>query len=514
MDCVAEGNSNETDCVLCPQGKYSSISGASALSACRECGAGKYALTEGNNGEHDCVLCGKGKYSSNTGASSQATCTSCPAGKYLAKMGQTAAAACEKCRAGTYAPSQGNEAESSCIDCGEGTYLDSTGKDNKGDCIKCAAGKFSGNTGDMIGASVRQTWGEAGIVRWVRGRPSESCNAVCTTAGLTCNDGNFPQQLSQTVTDALFAQDKTNCYYKYDSTETSAPYFSDGYRCYRATGTSSCSASNSNCSRLCACSNPLLGLVGSIDNSTLETWAAAGVLGWNLGSPGQSCDTVCSNVGLSCSTSSGRFPQQLSQADTRAIFAQSGTYCYSGYTSSDAFAPSIYYGYYCYRGTGTSSCSATADSYARLCACSGTPIPMTGAFVVPDGTYVGASACLDCVAGKYIATQGNSTCALCGKGTYSEATGLTSDSMCTKCGMGKYSVHPGKTSSATCECAPGFFGDMCTPCGLGYYKRTVGSSSCLACPPNSVSRTGSIFLEGITMLNSLLFCLEVGLEFT
>ena len=223
----------------------------------------------------------------------------------------------------------------------------------------------------MIGASVMQTWGAAGISQWIRGSNGESCDTVCISAGLACvgNDA-FPQQLTQTVTDALFAQDETHCYYTSDSTDSSAPFFSDGNRCFRGTGTSTCSASSSSSARLCPCSNHLFpGLVGSIATSTLQTWTAAGVREWKLGSNGQSCNTVCSNAGLACSTSSGRFPQQLSQADTNALFAQFGTNCYYKYSSSDNRAPFFYNGNRCYRGTGTStSCSASSYAYSRLCA--------------------------------------------------------------------------------------------------------------------------------------------------
>ena len=109
----------------------------------------------------------------------------------------------------------------------------------------------------------------------------------------------------------------------------------------------------------------LIGLSSSIAQPTLEAWTAAGLREWKMGIEGQSCTTVCSNAGLSC----GYFPQQLSQADSNALFASVGRSCsYSSSTSSD-MAP-FYTSNYCYRGTDTSSCGSSYSSYSRLCPCS------------------------------------------------------------------------------------------------------------------------------------------------
>ena len=84
---------------------------------------------------------------------------------------------------------------------------------------------------------------------------------------------------------------------------------------------------------------------------------------------------------------------------------------------------------YCYRGTGTSSCSSSSSSYSssysRLCPCS--------------SVYALATTCYNCVAGKYLETEGNDAktdCVLCGPGTYSADEAAA---VCTKCDAGKYS---------------------------------------------------------------------------
>jgi hypothetical protein len=76
-----------------------------------------------------------------------------------------------------------------------------------------------------------------------------------------------------------------------------------------------------------------------------------------------------------------------------------------------------------------------------------------------SGTYssaLGASVCLDCPAGKYLATQGNNA-----------------ESDCVLCGAGKYSSTPGAAT--------------CIECGAGTYSSALGASVCLDCPAGKYS---------------------------
>lgn len=104
----------------------------------------------------------------------------------------------------------------------------------------------------------------------------------------------------------------------------------------------------------------------------LLAWTAAGVRDWILGSLGQSCSTVCANAGLACSTENGRFPQQLSESVTVALFETNGKSCASRDSSANQNFPSFAHGR-CYIGTGTLSCSSSYSQYERLCACSVLP---------------------------------------------------------------------------------------------------------------------------------------------
>ena len=102
-----------------------------------------------------------------------------------------------------------------------------------------------------IAQSTLEAWTAAGLREWKMGIEGQSCTTVCSNAGLSC--GYFPQQLSQAVTNVLFASLGRTCYADGFTTLEVAPlYFSS--TCYRGTGTSSC-LSSSSYSRLCPCSS-------------------------------------------------------------------------------------------------------------------------------------------------------------------------------------------------------------------------------------------------------------------
>jgi rubredoxin len=82
--------------------------------------------------------------------------------------------------------------------------------------------------------------------------------------------------------------------------------------------------------------------------------------------------------------------------------------------------------------------------------------------LVVDSVQSGAIACRDCVAGKYLATEGNNAatdCVLCGLGKYSSAMGV---SVCLDCTSGKFSEVVGAL--------------VCTNCAAGKFFNAVGTS--------------------------------------
>ena len=81
--------------------------------------AGKYLDVAGSDDETDCIACVVGKYSTGTGRSA------------------AGGADCIDCPAGTYIDITASDELSDCIDCGADTYLEVTGSDDVSDCIAC-----------------------------------------------------------------------------------------------------------------------------------------------------------------------------------------------------------------------------------------------------------------------------------------------------------------------------------------------------------------------------------------
>jgi hypothetical protein len=103
-----------------------------------------------------------------------------------------------------------------------------------------------------IAQSTLEAWTAEGLREWKMGIEGQSCTDVCSNAGLSC--GYFPQQLSQAVSNALFASVGKPCssssWHNYDF----APfYYHYTGTCYSTTGPSTCSSANY--WRLCPCSS-------------------------------------------------------------------------------------------------------------------------------------------------------------------------------------------------------------------------------------------------------------------
>jgi hypothetical protein len=338
--------------------------------------------------------CFAGTYSPTSGATA---CTNCVAGKYSAAAGASSAATCVDCSAGNYSNATG---VSACLLCGVGKYHDGS--------LTLVVAQGLVGLSSSIASSTLEAWTAAGIREWKMGSNGQSCSTVCTNAGSSYMCGNFPLQLSQDDTNALFASLGWSCSSTSSTSDDRAPFYYSN-TCYRGSGTSSCSSSSSSYYRLCACGSVavapgLIGLSSSIASSTLEAWTAAGVREWKKGGNGQSCHTVCSNAGLSC----GSFPQQLSKADTNALFASLGWSCGSTSDASDNSAPFMYGNGYgnCYRGSGTSSCSGSFSVYERLCPCGPAMVTYVTSMVLmsyeyrtldgtsPTSTSIGCQSCV------------------------------------------------------------------------------------------------------------------------
>lgn len=98
------------------------------LSACSFCPAGTMSIRNTRTGILQCDVCPEGRYSSVTGSTA---CAECPIGSYQDKNGTSA---CEACQPGQYQASQG---QASCRNCTAGRVAMEAGS---ADCLLCAPG--------------------------------------------------------------------------------------------------------------------------------------------------------------------------------------------------------------------------------------------------------------------------------------------------------------------------------------------------------------------------------------
>jgi hypothetical protein len=130
---AVRANGNET-CTICPSGKVSESSGASA---CDGCPVGGYCATPGADSVRQVFTpCPVGTYNAQLGASSNASCVRCDAGKFNSVPGSASESACVPCRAGQITSEAGS---AFCQTCASGTFQNGTGRTA---CERCAPGHW------------------------------------------------------------------------------------------------------------------------------------------------------------------------------------------------------------------------------------------------------------------------------------------------------------------------------------------------------------------------------------
>ncbi len=122
-----QGAEQEVECIMCPPGKFSQMSGASV---CFDCGIGKFSTAMGADSSYSCVDCSAGFYTFDIG---QIECWICPPGTYSLMNGSST---CDDCAAGTYSAIQGATAE--CAPCAQGKF-----SFYSIDCLECGVGRVS-----------------------------------------------------------------------------------------------------------------------------------------------------------------------------------------------------------------------------------------------------------------------------------------------------------------------------------------------------------------------------------
>jgi hypothetical protein len=133
------------------------------------------------------------------------------------------------------------------------------------------------------------------------------------------------------------------------------------------------------------------------------------------------------------------------------------------------------------------SWEGTAASACTQCA--------AGKYYATEGTQVASTPCQDCPAGKYEALTGKSVCTDCPAGKFRISTAGTSLTSCTDCSVGKYSTSTGLIADCSNTCAAGKYAaagaTVCTDCPAGTEVGGSDLASCTDCADSKTSIPGS-----------------------
>jgi DNA-binding beta-propeller fold protein YncE len=134
--------------------------------------------------------------------------------------------------------------------------------------------------------------------------------------------------------------------------------------------------------------------------------------------------------------------------------------------------------------------------------------------VCREGYYSVGGRCIQCPAGTYKNSIGNSTqCTPCSSGTYSTAAGAVSAAFCTPCPDSNPISAAGASSASSCVCAVGHYsssaGGVCKPCEAGSYAAVAGLSACTLCPAGKFLGYGFLQLLVSACFSGVLFWLRV-----
>ena len=568
---TAVGATASSTCQSCPSGTYSTTVGATASSTCISCPAGTYAssfVVGGKSQNETCFPCGTGTYSTALGALGNATCTNCPIGKFSAVTGASALSMCLACPQGTYADATGT---SQCKACPAGTYSTATSATSSSTCQACPAGSYSEPGSSTCTLCPYGTYstssGTAQCTQCPQGyntdQPGATTPTLCNNIvardppGSACPAGTYAYSSTQcmgcpigTYYGGTGAASSSACQSCPTGTYANVTGQSACTQCPAGTASSATKATSVATCAICpagtysgvaasSCTNCAAGTYATSAGTSTCTSCAAGTystaVGASLASTCQSCvaGTYSTTVGAS---SSATCQSCVAGTYSTVVGASSSATCQScaaGTYSTVVGASSSSTCQSCAAGTYSTVVGASSSATCQSCI-AGTYSTTVGAssnatcVACIAGTYsttvgaVSASTCQSCVAGKYSSTVGASssstcqscpagsystvvgantwlTCQSCVAGTYSGTVAAPSSDYCLQCTSGTYSTSVGATSSATCQpCDAGTYSTVygapssatCTPCRTGTYSTVVGASSsstCLECPAGTFS---------------------------
>ncbi|GMH76975.1 hypothetical protein TrST_g2739 [Triparma strigata] len=487
----------DSDCVVCSHGKYS-IEPASPV--CVECAVGKFLEDNAfdmlnHDSEEDCIICAAGKFTAVTGTfacnlcasgtylvdlatdaslhDEEIDCTRCIAGKYLTDDGTDSTlhdeeVDCTVCASGKY----GSDGAALCADCEKGKYLsddgiDATAHNEEGDCTICASGQYSD-----AGAAVCDNCGagyfltdDGGVVtehdsfddcticasgKYASSSASASCSDCAAGKILADNGVEAPAHDSES--------DCTSCAFGFWSVAASDSCTA----CAAGKSSNSTGISESSCS-VCAAGEH------SSSGSAVCTLCSAGKYLADDGADASAHDTESD-----CSTCANGF--------WALAGSQTCTACEAGkYLDSP--------------GTSESSCTICGSgefaSTAASLSCENCP---AGKYITDDGLTTSEhddlSDCLMCDPGFY-SIEGSQVCIACPAGTYNPEVGYDAVD-CMPCEEGKYVATEGSTSCSDCVAGKYLDDDAtdsdqhdeeedCHICESGKYSG-AGAPACTICP--------------------------------
>jgi len=195
----AKGVTKEKDCIKCAPGRWSNTVKATSSSDCKPCAIDSFNADEGRNtsceicaldittleeGQTICLGCKAGFHMKKSVSAGSKSCRACPSG-FVAIYGKKK---CDQCLAGTFT----NTDQTSCFQCGKGLYSKELGASFNSSCIGCPSGTYSSAKGvtkveDCIGCRPGKWSHTVGATLdcidcpggWLQGESGQdSCNPV------------------------------------------------------------------------------------------------------------------------------------------------------------------------------------------------------------------------------------------------------------------------------------------------------------------------------------------------
>ncbi|GMH74227.1 hypothetical protein TL16_g06408 [Triparma laevis f. inornata] len=473
-------------CADCGEGKYLDFTGAVAETQCKVCPMGKYNDVPGLGTV--CPDCQKGKYAPATGYTS---CTNCIVGTYASDDGSTE---CTQCEEGKHSGVHGSE---TCDDCAAGTFTDYRGAVV---CIFCSGGKYSSEGASVCLDCGQGTYSNPG---------SASCDTCEHTQGFVANgEGNIQCEYCGIgkYADTTTHECKSCMQGKYSVGGVNECLDCESGKFNLNDGASSCTTCEPGSvpNGATGCTQCIAGKYAAFGASSCSDCGGEGQFSSSAGAASCSTAAVGTKPNLSRNDQTGLPFCKTAPAGTKPTPDRQGTeICSPGKYSIG----------------GNDECSEcgvgkTSDAGAigcRTCATCG-----LGKYQIAECTANTETECGDCVAGKASMGGTVSECARCdGPGEYSEpmasvcktapagykpmVTGddglKTGIEMCLK---NTFSI--GATDECT-NCAPGGHsnpGDSaCDQCLTGKYYNEQ-TNDCTLCPKNTFSINGASDSNGCT----------------